>query len=149
MSSPQLVHGMLPEKGGGIAVAVAASEERTAVLTDCGTLFTWGATHGKQVLGHEGVRWQPIPKKVPGVHGAVKIALAKEHTVLLVGACFPTVQEKQNSNEEPASLEILTARKVAQHVDLFNVIPILIMAERTEVCMDLQKCFCCTSNFIL
>ena len=135
MSSPQLVQGMLPENGGGIAVAVAASEERTAVLTESGTLYTWGATHGKHVLGHEGVRWQPCPKQVPGVHRAVKIALAKEHTVLLVGASFPSLQKDKESSSDPASLELLAARKIAQHVDLFNVVPIFIMAERTEVCV--------------
>jgi alpha-tubulin suppressor-like RCC1 family protein len=133
MSSPQLVKGMLPENGGGKAVAVAASEEHTAVLTESGTLYTWGAAHGKHVLGHEGVRWQPSPKQVPGVHRAVQVALAKEHTVLLVGASFASIPQQIESGLQPASLELLAARKVAQYVDIFNVIPILIMAERTEV----------------
>ena len=131
MSSPQLVTGMLPEFGGGLAVAVAASDEHTAVITNCGALYTWGVTHGKNVLGHEGVKWQPSPKRVPGVFRAVQVAVAKEHTVLLIGASFPPIPESL-PNEIP-TLELLAARTVAKHVDLFNVIPILIMAERTEV----------------
>ena len=33
IASPQLVTGMLPENGGGLAIAVSASENHTAVLT--------------------------------------------------------------------------------------------------------------------
>lgn len=128
-SSPQLVTGMLPENGGGFAVALSASEQYTAVVTDSGSLYTWGATHGKNILGHEGVRWQPSPKRVPGVHRAVNVAIAKEHTVLLIGASFPAIPK----NRGLPSLEYLSARKIAEYVDLFNVVPILIMGERTEV----------------
>lgn len=128
-SSPQLVTGMMPENGGGFAVAVSASEQHTAVVTDTGALYTWGTSHGKDVLGHEGVRWQPSPKRVPGVHRAVNVAVAKEHTVLLIGASFPAIPPTTRLS----SLELLSARKVAEYVDLFNVVPILIMAERTEV----------------
>ena len=39
LASPQLVTGMLPENGGGIAVAVSASDSHTAILTDCGHLY--------------------------------------------------------------------------------------------------------------
>ena len=126
IASPQLVEGMLPEHGGGIAVAVSAAEHHTAVVTDCGHLYTWGATFGKNVLGHEGVRWQPSPKQVEGVYRAVAVSSGKEHNVVLMGTNFP---------EMPAavpSLESLAARQVAKHVDLFNVIPILITAERVE-----------------
>jgi alpha-tubulin suppressor-like RCC1 family protein len=130
-SSPQLVTGMLPENGGGFAVVLSASEQHTAVVTDTGALYTWGTTHGKNVLGHEGVRWQPSPKRVPGVHRAVNVAVAKEHTVLLIGASFPTIPKTTGLS----NLELLSARKVAEYVDLFNVVPILIMAERTEVRM--------------
>ena len=128
-SMPQLVTGMLPEKGGGLAVAISASGSHTAVVCNDGTLFTWGTTDGNNVLGHEGVRWQPNPKRVPGVHCAVDVAVAKEHTILLIGASFPAIP-KRNALQ---SLELIAARKVAEYVDLFNVIPILIMAERTEV----------------
>ncbi len=136
IASPQLVTGMLPENGGGLAVAVAASENHTAVLTDCGSLFTWGASHGNNVLGHEGVRWQPIPKRVPGVHRAVAVASAKEHTVLLIGASFPDVPIPSSSS----SLEYRCAAVVAQHVDLFNVIPVLIMSERSQNSFLIEYC---------
>ena len=154
--SPQLVTGMLPENGGGLAVAVAASEQHTAIVTDCGELYTWGATHGKNVLGHEGVKWQPCPKKVPGVHRAVGVAVAKEHTLLLIGTCFPKPpidvlisgtksRSEYDDQKDIKSLESLAAIKVAQHVDLFNAIPLLIMAERvqsralTDYCKDFVR----------
>lgn len=120
---------MLPEKGGGFAVAVDASESHTAVVCDNGALFTWGTTDGNNVLGHEGVRWQPNPKRVPGVHRAVDVAVAKEHTILLIGTSFPSVPK----TKKLPSLDVLAAHKVAEYVDLFNVIPIMMMAERTEV----------------
>ncbi|KAL3939360.1 MAG: hypothetical protein SGBAC_005900, partial [Bacillariaceae sp.] len=135
-SSPQLVTGMLAENGGGKAVALSASDRHTAIVTDCGALFTWGTTHGKNVLGHEGVRYQPNPKRVPGVHRAVGVAVAKEHTVLLIGSSHPPVPVPKGLQ----SLEELAARKVADHVDLFNVIPILIMAERTECAFLIDYC---------
>jgi alpha-tubulin suppressor-like RCC1 family protein len=130
-SSPQLVTGMLPENGGGAAVALSASDQHTAVVTECGALFTWGTTYGNNVLGHEGVRYQPSPKRVAGVHRAVNVAVAKEHTVLLIGSSFPRIPIQPGLS----SLEFLASRKIAEYVDLFNVIPILIMAERTEVCI--------------
>jgi len=139
-SSPQLVSGMLPENGGGFAVALSASDQHTAVVTDCGALFTWGTTYGNSVLGHEGVRWQPSPKRVPGVHRAVNVAVAKEHTVLLIGSTFPSIPPQSGLE----SLELLAARKVAHHVDLFNVVPILLMAERTQCSILIEYC----SDFI-
>jgi inhibitor of Bruton tyrosine kinase len=128
-SSPQLLSGLFTEHGGGAAVAIAASDQRTAVVCDNGALFTWGTTDGKDVLGHEGVRWQQLPRQVPGVHRAVNVAVAKEHTVLLIGASFPAIPKQ----EGVLSLDLVAARSAARHVDLFNVIPISIMAERTEV----------------
>eukprot|EP00536_Pseudo-nitzschia_multiseries_P007066 jgi/Psemu1/165220/gw1.158.58.1 len=129
-SSPQLVAGMLSENGGGFAVAIDASGSHTAVVCDDGALFTWGTTDGNNVynLGHEGVRWQPNPKRVPGVHRAIDVAVAKEHTILLIGASFPSIPK----NDTFPSLELLAAKKAAEYVDLFNVIPILIMAQRTQ-----------------
>ena len=128
-SLPQLVTGMLPERGGGLAVAIAASGSHTAVVCNNGALFTWGTTDEKNVLGHDGCRWCPNPKRVPGVHRAVDVAVAKEHTILLIGASFPAIPKIDTL----LRLEHSAARKVAEYVDLFNVIPILIMAERTEV----------------
>jgi inhibitor of Bruton tyrosine kinase len=128
-SLPQLVSGLLAENGGGTAVAIAASDQRTAVVCDNGALFTWGTTDVKSIQGHEGIRWQHLPRQVPGVHRAVNVAVAKEHTVLLIGASFPSIPK----SGELLSLDLIAARNAAKHVDLFNVIPILIMAERTEV----------------
>ena len=122
--SPQLVTGM----DGVFAVGVSASENHTAVITDSGALFTWGATNGKNVLGHEGVRWQPDPKRVPGVYRAVGVAVAKEHTILLIGTSFPAPPVVESS----ASLASLASRELAEYVDLFNCMPSLIVAERTN-----------------
>ena len=122
------VTGMFPENGGGLAVAVSASDQHTAVVTAQGHLFTWGATSGKDVMGHEGLRWQPSPKRVPGVHRAVGVAVAKEHTVLLLGSSYPDVPPVVADS----TLESLAARRVCHHVDMFNVIPIAIMAERSQ-----------------
>ena len=127
--SPQLVSGMLPENGGGFAVAVSASEQHTAVVTNTGALFTWGVARGKTAMGHEGVRWQPSPKRVPGVHRAVSVAVAKEHTVVLIGTIFPSIPRTLGFQ----SLELLSAQTVVTYVDLFNVVPILIMAEHAHV----------------
>ena len=124
VGKPQLVTGLLSQK----AVAVAASEHHTAVVTDTGALFTWGATTGKNILGHEGVRWQPDPKRVPGVQRAVGVSVAKEHTILLVGTSFPPIP----SMPYGTSLELLAARQVATHVDLFNVVLVAVMANRFE-----------------
>lgn len=128
-SSPELVSGLRSENGGGLAVAIAASDQRTAVVCDNGALFTWGTTDGKNILGHEGVRWQHLPRQVPGVHRAIDVAIAKEHTVLLIGASFPSIPPEDGV----PNLEQIAARSAANHVDLFNVIPILIMAERSQV----------------
>jgi hypothetical protein len=134
IASPQLVQGMLPEHGGGRAVAVSAAEHHTAVVTDCGHLYTRGATFGKNVLGHEGVRWQPSPKKVSGIHRAVAVTAAKEHNVVLIGTNFASLAPTMSS------LETLAAQQVAKHVDLFNVIPILITAERVECTFLKEYC---------
>jgi inhibitor of Bruton tyrosine kinase len=123
------VSGMLPENGGGFAVAVSASEQHTAVVTNTGALFTWGVARGKDAMGHEGVRWQPSPKRVPGVHRAVSVAVAKEHTVVLIGTIFPSIPQTSGLQ----SLELLSAQTVVTYVDLFNVVPILIMAEHAHV----------------
>jgi alpha-tubulin suppressor-like RCC1 family protein len=137
-ASPQVVKGMLPENGGGLAVAVSASDNHTVVLTDTGSLYTWGATNDKNVMGHAGVRWQPDPKRVPGVSRAVAVAAAKEHTVFLMGASFPplpVLPELMNSLEE------LAARKIADFIDLFNAIPLLMVAERANAETLTEYCY--------
>ncbi|KAL7571439.1 hypothetical protein ACA910_019196 [Epithemia clementina (nom. ined.)] len=153
-TTPQLVTGMLPEHGGGRAVTVSASENHTAVVTDTGALYTWGATHGPSILGHEGVRWQPNPKRVPGLYRAVAVAAAKEHFVVLSGTSFPptpaiattspkfTAALPKDDDQKPPSskrfnsvvpsLEELAALQVTKYVDMFNVWPILITAERIQ-----------------
>ncbi|GAX28085.1 hypothetical protein FisN_2Hh097 [Fistulifera solaris] len=127
-TQPSLVTGMLPRNGGGVAVAVSASENHTAIVTDTGELFTWGATYGKNILGHEGVNWQPDPKRVPGVCRVFAVAAAKEHTILLMGASFPTIKPVPTLG----SLGSVAARRLAEHVDLFNVLPVLIVANRIQ-----------------
>lgn len=142
LSAPTLVAGMLSENGGGKVVAVSASENHTAVVTEDGHLWTWGDTYKQNVLGHEGVRWQPEPKRVPGVHRAVSVSAAKEHTVLLIGASFPPLpfHVSTSPGSKIPSLETLAARTIAQHCDLFNVLPILITAERTQTTPLLEYC---------
>uniref|UniRef100_A0A7S2Y7H3 C2H2-type domain-containing protein n=1 Tax=Entomoneis paludosa TaxID=265537 RepID=A0A7S2Y7H3_9STRA len=141
-SSAQLVDGMLPENGGGLAVAVSASENHTAILTDTGALYTWGATHGPDILGHEGVRFQSAPRKVPGLYRGVAVAAAKEHFVVLSGTSFP--QKPKLPSSSVSSLESLAALRVTEFVDMFNVLPVLITAERTQNELLVQYCtdFC-------
>jgi alpha-tubulin suppressor-like RCC1 family protein/ferredoxin len=138
-SRPQLVTGMLTEEGGGLAVSVSASENHTAVVTNEGSLFTWGESYGKGLMGHEGVRWQPRPKRVAGVCRVVCVSAAKEHTVLLMGASFPCPASGSYSSG-PMSLEQVTAHEVAKHIDLFNVVPILMTAERTNCRFLIEHC---------
>ena len=126
ISSPQLVTGMLPENGGGNAVAVSASESHTAIVTSDGHVFNWGESEGKDVLGHKGVRWQPIPRKVKRVHRAVAVAAGKEHTVMLIGTTFPPLPNV-NSAEGALSLQHSAAIEISRNVDLFNVLPLALL----------------------
>jgi len=144
ISSPQLVVGMLPENTrSGHAVAVSASESHTAVVTSDGHLYTWGTSHDNDVLGHKGVRWQPIPRRVGRVHRAVGVAAGKEHTVLLMGVSFPPLPFRRSCGAllaaessvgkdrcQPLSLQDCASRNVARNVDLFNVIPVALIAHR-------------------
>ncbi|KAL3806632.1 hypothetical protein ACHAXA_011739 [Cyclostephanos tholiformis] len=147
ISSPQLVVGLLPENGGGKAVAVSASESHTAVVTSDGHLFTWGTSVGNDVLGHKGVKYLEIPKKVKRVHRAVGVAAAKEHTVLLMATSFPrlpaaasTCLDLSTCTFEPLSLQECAAIEISRNVDLFNVLPIAIVARRLN-CAPLMR-FC-------
>jgi len=133
ISSPQLVVGMLPENGGGVVVAVSASESHTAVVTSDGHLYTWGACHGNGILGHKGVRWQPVPRRVERVYRAVGVAAAKEHTALLMGTSFPPLHLQKESSDDGAqmlSLQDSAAVAISRNVDLFNVIPVALAAQR-------------------
>ncbi len=128
-SSPQLVTGMLPENGGGNAVAVSASESHTAIVTSDGHIFNWGESEGKDVLGHKGVRWQPSPRRVKRVHRAVAVAAGKEHTVVLIGTTFPPLPTINNA-DGAISLQHTAAIEISRNVDLFNVIPLALVAYR-------------------
>ena len=129
ITSPQLVTGMLPENGGGNAVAVSASESHTAIVTSDGHLFTWGESEGKDVLGHKGVRWQPSPRRVKRVHRAVAVAAGKEHTCVLMGTTFPPLPSADTA-EGPLSLQYTTAIEISRNVDIFNVTPLALVAYR-------------------
>mmetsp|Transcript_11042 Transcript_11042/g.24623 ORF Transcript_11042/g.24623 Transcript_11042/m.24623 type:complete len:1461 (+) Transcript_11042:338-4720(+) len=140
-STAQLVERMLPENGGGLAVSVSASENHTAVLTDTGALFTWGSTFGPNIMGHMGVRFQPDPRKVPGLYRGVAVAAAKEHFVVLSGTSFPpTPKTPLPASAKMPSLENFAALRVMEFVDMFNVLPVLITAERTQNEVLVQYC---------
>jgi len=132
ISSPQLVVGMLPENGGGKAVAVSASESHTAIITEEGHLFTWGTSIGSNILGHKGVSWQPSPRKVSRVHRAVDVAVAKEHTVLLMGTTFPPLPTLSSNNDDcqTLSLQHHAAIEISRNVDMYNVLPVSQVASR-------------------
>jgi alpha-tubulin suppressor-like RCC1 family protein len=142
ISSPQLVMGMLPENGGGKAVAVSASESHTAIVTADGYLFTWGTSTEKDVMGHRGVNWLQTPRKVKRVHRAVGVAAAKEHTVLLMATTFPPLPfaNPTCSDTQPLSLQECAAIEISRNVDLFNVLPIALVARRLN-CRPLMH-FC-------
>ncbi len=137
-SSPQLVISMLPENGGGRAVAVSASESHTAVVTSDGHLFTWGTSVRNNLLGHKGVKWQPSPRKVQRIHRAVGVAAAKEHTVLLMATTFPPLPvsglDSLNSlgGNQPLTLQQCAAIEISRNVDLFNVVPTALVARRLD-----------------
>ena len=107
-------------------------------FADSGHLYTWGANETNDVLGHKGVRYQPVPRRVPGVHRAIGIAAAKEHTVLLIGTSFPSLSTSTGTSnmkktEKPSgvpSLQALATEEIAKHIDLFNALPLLIQSER-------------------
>jgi len=142
ISSPQLVVGMLPENGGGKAIAVSASESHTAIVTADGYLFTWGTSTERDVMGHRGVNWLQTPRKVKRVHRAVGVAAAKEHTVLLMATTLPPLPfaNPTCSDKQPLSLQECAAIEISRNVDLFNVLPIALVARRLN-CRPLMH-FC-------
>lgn len=100
------------------------------------------------MLGHKGVRYQPVPRRVPGVHRAIGIAAAKEHTVLLIGTSFPSLSTSTSTSnvkqsEKPSgvpSLQALATQQIAKHVDLFNALPLLIQSERMSCSTLISHC---------
>ena len=100
------------------------------------------------MLGHKGVRYQPVPRRVPGVHRAIGIAAAKEHTVLLIGTSFPSLSTPTSTSnvkqpEKPPgvpSLQALATQQIAKHIDLFNALPLLIQSERMGCCTLISHC---------
>ena len=144
IASPQLVTGMLPEEGGGCVVAVSTSESHTAVVTAEGYLYTWGSSYGTNTLLHKGVNWQPTPRKVKRVQRAVGLAVAKEHTVLLVGTSFPRLPcsfpSSESATYNPLSLQDSVVLEISRNVDLFNVISISGVARRLNATTLLEYC---------
>ncbi len=122
------------------AVQVSASDHHTAVLTSNGSLYTWGACNNdtsNRSLGHSGVKYQPCPKRVPGVFRAVQVATAREHTALLIGVTYPPLPKTTGMS----SLQQICEESTCQHVDIFNVLPILILAERHNLKTLANYCF--------
>ena len=103
-----------------------------SVITDTGNLYTWGAAYGNEVLGHDGVKYLSTPRKVPGVHRAIGLASANEHTVLMICTKMPPLPNPPVQSNIVPRLQDLVASKIASHVDLFNVVPILHFAERLK-----------------
>jgi len=155
-SQPRLVEAMLPSAGGGVAVAVSASEHHTAAVTETGDLYTWGATTDSGVLGHGKGKWQPVAKRVAGIKRAVQVAAAPDHTVVLLASsqpptCYPTPVELKTSIEvaeegdfddletdlqdvppvfdQPLTLKQTCEKVVCGLVDLRNAVSVLAHAE--------------------
>jgi hypothetical protein len=96
-------------------------------------------------LGHGQGKYQPTPKPIEGVKGAVKVACGVDHTIVLIGASIPPIPHLESSlalnlhtssdttDESPVvstprpllSLKELCEQKIAQSVHLQNVISIL------------------------
>jgi len=155
IGAPQIVSALSSE----FAVAISASDDHTAVVTETGDLFTYGVSE-KEVLGHEGIRWQLSPKKVTGVQRVVSVAAAREHTVLLVGTSFPKPPEQLrcllSTHRVPSdevmpkkslqhSLQQLCAQQIAQRLDLYNGVLLFANAEKiyssdlSQFCEDFLK----------
>jgi alpha-tubulin suppressor-like RCC1 family protein len=132
MSVPQLVTGMLPENGGGAVFAVSASDNHVAVLTSAGHLYRWGVSDGEKNAGHEGVKNQPV-QRVKGVFHATGLAAAREHTALLIGTKYPHLFSpftcEPSTDDVIPSLQNLCELKIAENIDLFNVVPLFLMAD--------------------
>ena len=69
-----IVEALLAENGGGCMVAISSSASMSVCLSDCGDVYSWGATEGKGGLGHGLANFQPLPRRVVGVKRAVGVA---------------------------------------------------------------------------
>jgi hypothetical protein len=155
LSVPLLLESMMPERGGGSAVYVSAAGDRTCIVTKTGDLYSWGFTDNMGTLGHGEGKYQPLPKPVEGIKGAVKVACGVDHTIVLIAACIPALPHFEASlmldlnlsSDEPddplspapspppplvvttsrplLTLKELCEQRVAQNVHLQNVISIL------------------------
>jgi len=145
---PQLVGALDPHRHGKI-VALSAAEGHTAVVTDTGDLYTWGATTTTTTmtkavsggggdrggaLGHgSAVRYQPIPKRVEGVARAIAVAAARDHSVDLVGgrgvSTDPDPSELNGSSGVVGSLQSLCEDAVIRGTTVFNVVSVLLYAD--------------------
>ena len=90
-NSPKLIESLLPENGGGRAVYVAATSNRTCVVSDAGDLYVWGSTDEQGILSPGYEKYQPIPKRVIGIKRAVSVAVGEDHTLVLTAASVPTL----------------------------------------------------------
>jgi TusA-related sulfurtransferase len=54
-----------------------------AVVTDQGSVYTWGQNTIKGNLGHAAERWFPEPTKVEGIDDAVAIGISESHLVVV------------------------------------------------------------------
>jgi len=90
-NSPKLIESLLPENGGGRAVYVAATSNRTCVVSDTGDLYVWGSTDEQGILSPGYEKYQPIPKRVIGIKRAVSVAVGEDHTLVLTAASIPTL----------------------------------------------------------
>jgi len=88
-NSPKLIESLLPENGGGKAVHVAATSNRTAVVSDVGDLYVWGSTDEQGILSPGYEKYQPIPKRVMGIKKAVAVTVGEDHTIVLTASSLP------------------------------------------------------------
>lgn len=145
MSTPQLVPGILPENGGGAVVAISAADNHVAALTSAGHLYTWGISESTKNFDHEGFKNQSI-QRVKGVFHATGIAVAHEHTALLIGTKYPPLfspfTREQPTDDVISSLQNLCEQKVAENIDLFNVVPVFLMADSMNCTLLAEFSFC-------
>ena len=66
--TPQLVSSLMAE----FVVDVSATDDHTYCVTDTGDLFSYGVSESTIALGHEGVRFQPSPRKVENVQRVIR-----------------------------------------------------------------------------
>lgn len=96
-SYPQLVEALLPTNGGGKVINIAATNNRTAVISDVGDLYSWGSSQEKGVLGHGNEsNYQPIPKRITGLKRVISVVLSECHTLCLTSSSLPRLPYEEN-----------------------------------------------------